>query len=541
MNLLSASVLECEKQFEHIVKNQCRDKAKLQYGGYYNKDFGLVSTQCGIEAYIPIVVYYCPQSRYYRDPKALECADLMLEHLLTNQHEDGTLDYFACNYHSAPDSAFITLNLARAAKLVTAGNDAEAAFQKKLLLAIERLGKGILFGGFHTPNHRWVMSAALALVNTLMPDPRYLERIEQFLSEGIDCNEDGEYTERSAGGYNEINNRAMIILCQELGKTELLAHVRRNLLLMLAFFHDDFSIFTENSTRQDKGNIVYGEKYLYQYIICGHMLQDDSLKSIGVRILNDWAVSGRPFPFTPDFLMLFGDAFEHLPEPACDDIFAVNRLLKQSGVLRVSKDKLHVWAVERQPSFLFVKCGAMDFYIKGGINFFNCRHLTVEHITESATGYEMTYKGAGRYYLPFENYSGQPLWGDMRNGDRDKTPELEIEVKIRLTPCENGFDLAVSTQGCPGSTIRFEIGMLPNVLVSGDGYKVPAAPGGTLIASKGFVSLYDGDNTLEIGPAFAANEITKGLFGSVPPSADRFNLFFNDETNFDRVITIRTK
>ncbi len=36
------------------------------------------------------------------------------------------------------------------------------------------------------------------------------------------------------------------------------------------------------------------------------------------------------------------------------------------------------------------------------------------------------------------------------------------------------------------------------------------------------------------GRGFAVNDVIKGLFGAVPASEDRFNLYFNDVTNFDR-------
>ena len=218
---------------------------------------------------------------------------------------------------------------------------------RKAIQAVESNGGRYGDKGFHTPNHRWVISAALALVNTLVPDRRYVKRIEEYLVEHIDCNEDGEFAERSAGGYNEINNRALLITCTELGKTELLEYFRRNLNMMPVFYHTDYSIFTENSRRQDKGTAPYAEKYAYQYMLCGHALQDESLRAIGAALLWDCIDKGRPFPLALEDLLLFPEAFENLPKPCGTELFAVNRLLKDSGLLRLSRNGLKIWAVER--------------------------------------------------------------------------------------------------------------------------------------------------------------------------------------------------
>ena len=96
-------------------------------------------------------------------------------------------------------------------------------------------------------------------------------------------------------------------------------------------------------------------------------------------------------------------------------------------------------------------------------------------------------------------------------------------------------------RGCPASTIRFEFGILPNVLIRGEGYRIPANAGGSLVAAKGELELFDGKDTVSVGPGFAVNDVIKGLFGAVPASEDRFNLYFNDVTNFDRRFSIRVK
>lgn len=239
--------------------------------------------------------------------------------------------------------------------------------------------------------------------------------------------------------------------------------------------------------------------------------------------------------------MLFPEVFQNLPAPAGPELFEVDRLLKGSGLLRLSRGGLNLWAVERQPAFLFLKKGGIDFYIKGGISFFNCRHLLMENIRPCGDGYEMEYEGTGQYYQPFGEYQGTNDWWEMDHSRRRTSGHLSVKVKATVTPVDDGFDIRVQTWGCPASTIRFEFGILPNVLIRGEGYRIPANAGGSLVAAKGELELFDGKDTVSVGPGFAVNDVIKGLFGAVPASEDRFNLYFNDVTNFDRRFSIRVK
>ncbi len=540
-DLLRRTIESHEKSCQRLLKYQIRDKASPDFGGYYNVHFGLVAQNAGGSAAGPMSLYFCEESRYYKDPAVLELASNLIRHLLNHLHEDGTVDYFRCNFHSAPDTAFVTLGLAKAAKLIKAETPEEKAFQEELYEALRRMGEGMLTGGFHTPNHRWVISSALALINSLIPDKRYEERIKEYLIEGIDINEDGEFTERSAGGYNEINNRALITLAQELKKPQFYDYVRRNLEMMPVFYHTDFSIFTENSTRQDKGSTPYAEKYAYQYLLCGYALDDENLRRIGTALLKSGIDHGRAFPLGLTDLLLYPEAFSDLPEPCGDEIFRVNRLLKDSGLLRLSRKGLNLWAVENQPAFLHLKKGNIEFYIKGGIHFFNARHLLFENIRKEGEGYAMDFVGKGHYYQPFKRYQGTSDWHKMDRSKREISGEREVKVTLRILPLEDGYEIRLKTSGSEGSTIRLEFGIKANVLLRGEHFSVDTKPGGMLIASGGELSLFDGDDMIGIGPAFAANDIYTGLFGSIPPSEQRFNLYFNDVTNFERSFQIRVK
>lgn len=539
MKGFESSVREYEKQLAYIMRNQCREKESPDFGGYYNVGFGTVSSNCGIDTYIPITLYYCKESRYYKDPGALACALDLLDYLLSHLNEDGTVDYFLCNFHSAPDTAFVTLNLARAAKLVTVENEAEQKLQDQLMCALQRMGEGMVQGGFHTPNHRWVISAALAMLYRLMPSQSYLDKMESYLAEGIDCSRDGEYTERSAGGYNEINNRAMIVLYQELGDRKFMECVQRNLHLMLAFFHSDLSIFTENSTRQDKGKKVYADKYLFQYLYCGYVMQDRVLVQVGMYILEDCLRCGRRFQVSPDYFMLYPEAFGQDIVPVDKSVFGVTRHLKESGVLRLSVGNMNLWVLEKHAEFLFVRCGSIDFYIKGGINFFDCRHLLMENLRETEKGYRMEFTGTGCYRMPFGAFQGSSKWEEMDHEKREHTPKLTVRIVTELAVLADGVQIRMYSEGCTKATVRLEIGVLPNVTVEGNEYHMKAVPGGMMTAKSGTIRISDGYEAVHISPAFAKNQVMTGLRGSVPPAKDRFNIIFNDVTNMDHTFTIR--
>lgn len=50
MDLLQRSVAEYEKEFEMLEKYQITDPQDPDFGGYYNKDFGVVAQNCGSAA-----------------------------------------------------------------------------------------------------------------------------------------------------------------------------------------------------------------------------------------------------------------------------------------------------------------------------------------------------------------------------------------------------------------------------------------------------------------------------------------------------------
>lgn len=194
-----------------------------------------------------------PSSAFHHDSALAEAATLAGAGLLRAQHDDGTIDLLATNFHSPPDTAFALEPVTAARTILHRHPWAPLApLQAALDAFMRRAGEALLSGGVHTPNHRWVAAAALARLQALTPDPRYLARIDQWLAETIDIDPDGQYTERSTTVYSPIVDRALYTVATWLDRPALLAPVRRNLEMTLYYVHPDGEVATEASRRQDR-------------------------------------------------------------------------------------------------------------------------------------------------------------------------------------------------------------------------------------------------------------------------------------------------
>ena len=207
-----------------------------------------------------------PGSRYYNDAALAAPMLAAIAYILSAQHADGTVDYYATNFHSTPDLAFILEGSCPAYQLLRGNTSpAFAPVAAELAKFIKRGGEALIVGGVHTPNHRWVVCAALAWVNSLFPDARYVARADQWLAETIDLDPDGQYTEKSTTVYSPIVNQALINVARLLNRPALLEPVRRNLEMTLYYVHPDGEVVTEASRRQDRHTRGSMARYYLSY------------------------------------------------------------------------------------------------------------------------------------------------------------------------------------------------------------------------------------------------------------------------------------
>ncbi|MFD9389210.1 hypothetical protein ACFWBB_00270 [Streptomyces sp. NPDC060000] len=211
-----------------------------------------------------VAAYRSPDSALHGSGRAVAAA---MTHLRALRAAQTTTGLFAGgdNVQSPPDSAF-TVNDVCDAHVLAAGAGPELREVTAALAEIAGAASGsLLTGGAHTPNHRWELCAALARLHRSFPDDRLLDRVEEWLLEGVDIDAEGLYSERSANYAAHVSNPSLLLLADVLGRADLLDAVERNLATTLDLIRPDATVETVHSRRQDQNHPFPLAPYLPHY------------------------------------------------------------------------------------------------------------------------------------------------------------------------------------------------------------------------------------------------------------------------------------
>ncbi|WP_372634925.1 hypothetical protein [Cohnella sp.] len=260
----------------NALERQVLEPSSRYYGGVTDLFSGIarpnhVGTVNELAVWTTAIVN--PDSAYYHDAGLLSAMERCADFLLNRQHGDGTISLGSTNFHSPPDTAFVIDLVSNMVRLLEQEGWPEfGQVAEKLELFLQRTLPAMLTGGCHTPNHRWVITAALALLYERFRDPALLVRADEWLAEGMDLTEDGEWTERSNGIYNAVSDMALFHAARVLQRPELLEPVRRNLRMMVYLVHPSGEVVTDYSGRQDYGHAATMANY---FLICRLMAAHD--------------------------------------------------------------------------------------------------------------------------------------------------------------------------------------------------------------------------------------------------------------------------
>ena len=250
---------------DNLLKTQCLDKDSLYYGSIIDFRTGYSEPARGVALAHQFLAAYCHKySKSYKSILLLERSLLAIDYSLRRLHIDNTYDLTSTNPHDPTSLGFSVKRIAPSFRMLKSKIEKskkplqlEIDLYNKIIEFMTKASEGMVGNGFHTPNHRWVLGAGLALCMNILDMPELRDEIDKYLEEGIDCDEYGEYSERSVSIYNITINQCLIMMAKELKMPELLEHVRRNLYMTTKYIEPDGTLFTLNSTRQDMGARTY--------------------------------------------------------------------------------------------------------------------------------------------------------------------------------------------------------------------------------------------------------------------------------------------
>ena len=165
-------LVSAEKITEHFLKVQVHDEGTLADGGMEGLVVDVKPTVFALRAAMSVYLY--PQSRFYKDETLRTAMEQAIDFVARNQNDDGSFDYTVCNFHSAPDTAFCYHPMDKTYRLMKKfENDVDtSSLQEKYLSIMKKAAAAIRDGGFHTPNHRWAICAALMFLPKMSHLPR---------------------------------------------------------------------------------------------------------------------------------------------------------------------------------------------------------------------------------------------------------------------------------------------------------------------------------------------------------------------------------
>lgn len=538
---------------DRVVKSlqiQVLDRESPRYGGFADPT-GIVQAKFAIYRIAGMAAAYCNEDTcFYRDGRVYDSILKGLDYVSGVQHESGLFDYITCNFFSAPDTAFCIKKLLPLYQYLKGRRDREAEpelteEENCILGRVEQIVRqgayGLLQGGFHTPNHRWAIASLLMSCSRLFDCKEMETAAFTYLNEGIDCNEDGEFAEKSAGNYNRVNNDAMILLSEATGDPSYEQNAVRNLRMMLTYWEPDDSVFTANSTRFDKDRLIYPKDYYMEYLKMGMKYHIPEFLQMCNTIFD---IVDRRHITSPDFLIWFmlNPEYRRLEFEGSYRRPDFGSFYRESGIARGQQGRFTYTVMNGKSNFLYLHNGTMKLEMKVAGSFCEHRAFKSERMERLSEGeYHLSQVMRGWYYLPFAEKPPTSDWWKMDNASRDQKLGPDMHIDVWVKEAENGLDVRVKTSGVEGAPWRIEMAFSGVDFLTNDYVDLPLTGSETVVVKQGFTEIGNGKDTLIVGPCFGEHHFTEGKEDSEEKTPGAATLYLTAYTPFDREIRIRDK
>lgn len=543
---ISHIIKGAESRTEFFLRNIETDHTSLLYGGLKGE---ILDAKATIYALCTAMsVYLNKNSKYFKDNELLNKMEGALFFVERSQRsDDGSFDYASCNFRSAPDTAFCFKRLVATYFLLKKyGQDDERLLkiQERYKSILEKSLIIISEGGFHTPNHRWAISAALLTgANIFSENVELVEKLnnraKQYLSEGIDGDADGDYSEHSTGNYNAVVNAALISCYEATDDENFLSYVKRNLDMMLYYIDDEGVIFTQNSTRQDRGKAERIDKYFYQYLYMAYKIGNLDFESAAHEMICENLKKDRQAPDCLYFLMLHDYLLDYyLSGKGYKKEY--RRYFEGAGVYRVKNSRFTYTVLRNKSRCLYLDFKGIMVGLRIGESLAYVRNFIPVNLKITGNSVTLSASAAGNYYEPFDTPQPTKDWWKMDHSKRKilENPKLDMEVGIK--ELESGVEISLKSEGLDRLPLRVEIDLSPDIKLFNEHFYLKTHPGGSMITRDGYVYAEAPGKTLIIGEAFGEHEFS-GHYSGEEKNTEGYSLQFHGYTPIDKKFVICLK
>lgn len=521
-----------------------------------------------------LVAAYCAtESAFYRSQSLIPKMEGSAQTLLDALHPDGLLD--AGNLSSPPDTGFVVEAVAASLAVVRRSQDERLAGLRAILdRFLLRVGEALLIGGVHTPNHRWVICAALARIHSLFPAPKYIERIDDWLGEGIYQDADGLFPERSPN-YARVEVNAFLTMARLLNRPALLEPVRKYLESNLYLMQPDGELETINSRRQDQDRPVQVANFYLQYRYLAIRENNPTFAAVA-RLILERPGEGLVEGANPVIYFLEEPLFRKpLPEGGAIPadfarVFANSQLVRirrggrAASIFGGNDQPLGIASgLAHNPTFFNFRNGrAVLNSVRMGGPFFSLGVFRAEGIKVAGQQTVLHQRLEAPYYQPLPkeyrnpngDYALTPVkdgrfWSKLDFPHRQMSGVQVLDQQVTVVEKEGLFELHFEITGHERVPYAIELAFRPGGQFGGAMREAAAGgrPGGdgkALFLTEGMGTYRVGDEGIEFGPGQAEHEVislsghTYQAHGAVLRAAGSC-VYITGYTPFRKVITIR--
>ncbi len=522
-----------------ILSTQVLDRSQTDFGGFVSEG---VAGGTGVGQVVALgYAYLLEGSAHFRSAEVLERILLGAEFGRRIRRESGLFDLVATNFDSAPDTGFLVqlMSPVVVAAREAAHDEGAAEIAEALGELIRTATPGMAEGGFHTPNHRWVLVSALAQARVLFPDLDVMDTIEAYLAETIDINADGEYTERSTGVYNAVCNRSLRIAAEALDRPELLVPVRKNLDLSYHLLHADGTVITSVSRRQDRGERTVPVGLADTCYALARM-ENNGFYAAVADWLFDLKPGGLPWTLHP-FLEHPEWREDTLKREALPENYS--KVYPVSGLWRVRRGRMSGTAASGITAAFSLKFGEAELTaVTICASYYGTGQFVGENFRRVDGGIRITHPGRGwhydspGYFHPLGEPVAQEQWEEAR-WKRRFTPVPPLAMDLTASEVEGGFDLRVQAGGLDRVPLQIACDFAPGGELDLNSGAIQGIAGQTVFLKSGDAIYHVGDDAICIGPGAYAHRTWNMRWSEQAP--DGFRVLISLVSPVDRTMEVR--